>query len=85
MLVVGAIPKLVHLAIGDSNESVRRKAIYALSSEIRNYQPGLDEAVRSLPEDRRPSGTINSGDMEAVDRIIEGLRDDSKSKGSTTS
>ena len=85
MLVVGAIPKLVHLAIGDLNEAVRRKAIYALSSEVRNYQPALEEATRSLPEDARPRGTIDSGDMEAVDQVIERLRDVSQKKGSKTS
>lgn len=85
MLVVGAIPKLVHLAIEDSSEPVRRKAVYALSSEIRNYQPALEEAIRSLPEDVRPRGTIDSGDMEAVDQVIERLRDMSQKKGSKTS
>ena len=82
MLVVGAIPKLVHLAIEDKEEAVRRKAIYALSSEIRNYQPAFDEAVKSLPEDRRPKCMTDAGDMDAVDQIIEKLRDDSKNKRS---
>ncbi|TQS31401.1 hypothetical protein Golomagni_08316, partial [Golovinomyces magnicellulatus] len=36
----GGIPPLVHLAIKeDETEAVRRKAIYALRSAIRNYQP----------------------------------------------
>lgn len=82
MLVVGAIPKLVRLAIEDPHEPVRRKAIYALSSEIRNYQPGLEEAVKALPETVKPAGKTNSGDMDAVDRIVEKLREDSKNKAS---
>ena len=84
MLVVGAIPKLVHLATADSNEPVRRKAIYALSSEIRNYQPAFEEAVRLLPEDVRPLGKVDSGDMEAVDQVMERLRDLSQKKGAET-
>jgi hsp70-interacting protein len=76
--VVGSIPTLVKLAVKDSNESVRRKAIYALSSEVRNYQPGLDEAVKPLPESARPSGNTDAGDMEAIDKIIDHLRESSK-------
>lgn len=82
MLAVGAIPKLVRLAIDDSSEPMRRKAIYALSSEIRNYQPGLDEAVKSLPEDIRPSTRVDTGDMDAIDQIMDKLREDSKNKAS---
>lgn len=84
MLVLGAIPKLVYLATSDSNEPVRRKAIYALSSEIRNYQPAFEEAVKSLPEDVRPSEKVDAGDMEAVDQVMERLRDLSQRKGSET-
>jgi len=75
--VVGSIPTLVKLAVKDSNESVRRKAIYALSSEVRNYQPGLNEAVKALPESARPIGNIDAGDMEAIDKIIDHLRESS--------
>lgn len=80
MFVVGAIPKLVHLAIEDTNEPVRRKAIYALSSEVRNYQPALDEAMKSLPEEAKPREKVEAGNMDGVDQIIEKLREDSKSK-----
>lgn len=113
LLVVGGIPILVDLALDDPDEAVRRKAIYALSSEIRNYQPALDAAIVLLPEDvlsgggdpggkgagggggekeeeedmgkgggegRKDAGAaaekkgIDAGDMEAVDKIIEALR-----------
>lgn len=76
-LVVGGIPSLIKLAMEDSNEQVRRKAIYALSSETRNYQPGLDEALRVLPKGIAPEGAIDSADMEAVDRVMDRLREDS--------
>ena len=80
LLVGDAISKLVKLSINDANELVRRKAIYALSSEIRNYQAGLDVAVKTLPKGFAPEGAIDAGDMEAVDRVIEQLREDSKRK-----
>lgn len=79
--MVGAIPVLVKLGIEDPVESVRRKAIYALSSEIRNYQPGLDATLRTLPEEilvkvksRGMGQKFDTGDMEAVDLIIDELK-----------
>ena len=75
VLEMGTIPTLTKLATDDSTESVRRKAIYALSSETRNYQAGLDAAVKALPKVFAPEGAINAGDMEAVDRVIEQLRE----------
>ena len=79
-LAVGGIPRIVKLATEDSNEQVRRKAIYALSSETRNYQPGLDEALKTLPKGVAPEGAIDSTDMEAVDRVMDLLREDSVRK-----
>lgn len=77
LLVLGGIPTLVKLAREDPVETVRRKAIYALSSETRNYQPGLDEALRSLPKDFAQEGAVDATDMEAVDRITNRLREES--------
>ncbi|KAJ3486688.1 hypothetical protein NLG97_g6563 [Lecanicillium saksenae] len=54
LLAVGGIKPLVELATKDGETAaVRRKAVYALSSAIRNYQPGLDARWRSS----RPWGT----------------------------
>lgn len=80
LLAVDAIPVLAQLSIEDPNEPVRRKAIYALSSEIRNFQSGLDAALKTLPKAIIPEGAINAGDMEAVDRVIEQLRGNSARK-----
>ena len=80
LLALDAISVLTQLSIDDASEAVRRKAIYALSSEIRNFQPGLDAALRSLPKGIAPEGAIDAGDMEAVDRVIEQLREDSARK-----
>lgn len=78
-MVVGAIPVLVKLGIEDPVESVRRKAIYALSSEIRNYQPGLDLTLRTLPEEilvnaRGKEQNFDAGNMETMDFIIDALK-----------
>lgn len=75
--MVGAIPVLVKVGIEDPIQSVRRKAIYALSSEIRNYQPGLDATLRALPEEilvKITGPKFDSGDMETVDLIIDELK-----------
>ena len=77
--MVGAVPILVRLGIEDPVEPVRRKAIYALSSEIRNYQPGLDATLRTLPEEilvktRGMEHKFDAGNMETVDLIIDELK-----------
>ncbi|MCJ1378793.1 hsp70 nucleotide exchange factor fes1 [Xylographa soralifera] len=74
-LVMGAIPALVKMAFEEVDENIRRKALYALSSEMRNYQPATDEAVKALPEGLRIEGHIDAADMEAVDGVIARLRE----------
>ena len=80
LLTMGAIPKIINLALNDSEEAVRRKAIYALSSEVRNFQLGLDEAVKALPRSVAPEGAVSAGNMDAVDHIMEALRAQSARK-----
>ncbi|KAL9002595.1 MAG: hypothetical protein Q9188_004486 [Gyalolechia gomerana] len=82
LLAVDAIPTLVKLALEDPNEQVRRKAIYALSSETRNYPPAMKDLVQALPEEIRPGGTVDAGDMDEVDRVIDVIKKAS-SKGSS--
>lgn len=77
LLVNGAVPTLVDLAINDSSEPVRKKAILAVSSTIRNFQPGLDAAQKSLPTEYHSGDKIDAEDMEAVDTIVQRLRDNS--------
>lgn len=74
LLIVGALPTLVRMATSDSEKAVRKKAILALSSSIRNYQPGLDLVLLHLPNEHKPSDTIDANDMDAVDVIINSLR-----------
>ncbi|KAI1776037.1 Fes1-domain-containing protein [Hypoxylon cercidicola] len=59
---------------GETKE-VRRKAVYALSSAVRNYQPALDVAAKEL---RNRGETVQEGidatDMDAVDEVMNGLK-----------
>lgn len=73
-LAVNAIPPLVNLALQDSDEQVRRKAIYGLSSEIRNYPPALQVMVQHLPKDLRPEGVVNAADMDEVDNVMNAIK-----------
>ena len=70
---MNAIPKLVSLATTDTTQAVRKKAVLALSSAVRNYQPGTNELVKHLPEGYA-SGKVDAGDMEAIDAIMDKLR-----------
>ena len=72
-LVGGTIPVLVEMAQGgDGNEEekVQRKARYAISSLIRNYQPGVDEVLKSLGDE---GGKVDAENMEAVDELMKKL------------
>lgn len=71
---MGAIPTLVRLATTDSERNVRKKAINALSSSVRNFQPSLDAAVSHMPTEFKPSEKLDANDMESVDTLINQLR-----------
>ena len=75
LLAMGGIPKLCHMAIGDEVKSVRRKACYALSSSIRNYQPAMNEALKNLPKDITGPDHVSATDMDVIDAIMAKLRD----------
>lgn len=72
LLAMGGVEKLVGLATreGEGRE-VRRKAVYALSSAGRNYQPAMDVITQTLGKDK-----VDAGDMDEVDGVIGGLRED---------
>jgi len=74
LLVVGGVPKLVKLAMEDDNVAARKKSIYALSSEVRNCQPAMDEVMRFLPKGFT-SAKVDAMDMNAVDGIMTKLRE----------
>ncbi|KAF2710670.1 Fes1-domain-containing protein [Pleomassaria siparia CBS 279.74] len=74
LLIVGGIPPLVRLATQDSDTNVRKKAVGALSSVARNFQPGLDAIIPQLPAKFKPTGTLDANDMDSVDTLIDPLR-----------
>ncbi|KAI0540046.1 nucleotide exchange factor Fes1-domain-containing protein [Xylaria digitata] len=57
----------------------RRKAVYALSSAVRNYQPAMDVCATELRRQGEHVGgdgkPIDATDMDAVDLVINGLRE----------
>jgi hypothetical protein len=82
MLVLGAIPTLVKQATEDEFQDARKKAILALSSGTRNYQPSMDKAVEHLPAEHLPKGgKVDATDMEVVDTLMSSLRASSAKKG----
>lgn len=79
LLAMGGIPMLVERATKEGEgEKVRRKAIYALSSAVRNYQPSLDETLKELGKqgavDHGKGDKVDATDMEAIDEIMDFLR-----------
>ncbi|RAL02792.1 Hsp70 nucleotide exchange factor FES1 [Aspergillus ibericus CBS 121593] len=73
LVVFNALPILVSLSTKDTVPVVRKKAIYAISSAVRNYQPAMDEVTKSLPEGYSRD-KIDAGDMDAVDALMDKLR-----------
>ncbi|KAI9754956.1 MAG: hsp70 nucleotide exchange factor fes1 [Lichina confinis] len=76
------VPLLLDMALSDVDVKVRKKASYALSSIVRNYQPALDAMIAKLPHDimgTSGGGTHDAGDMEAVDHILARIRDKGQS------
>lgn len=81
MFAAGGVPMLVALATAeDMPEDVRRKAVYALSSAVRNYQPAMDVCIEELAKIGELDGKVevDATDMEAVDPIMNGLREMAK-------
>ncbi|KAI1175452.1 nucleotide exchange factor Fes1-domain-containing protein [Nemania sp. FL0916] len=68
-------------AAGEETKSVRRKALYALSSAVRNYQPAMDVCTAELQrqgQDANVGGdgkSVDATNMDAVDVVINGLKE----------
>lgn len=76
-LAIGGVSKLLKVALSEKTPSAtRKKAVYALSSLVRNYQPGLDALVAELPPKYRGEDKLDASDMAAVDTVIDRLRED---------
>ncbi|KAL2191896.1 Fes1-domain-containing protein [Thermothelomyces heterothallicus CBS 203.75] len=75
LLAMGGVPTLVRLALEEAEDvAVRRKAIYALSSAIRNYQPAMDVVAEKL-EPHGKGEKIDASDMNAVDALINWMKE----------
>lgn len=76
LLAMGGLPALVELAVKDGEPiDVRRKAVYALSSACRNYQPAMDLFAEELTKKGHATGKVDAANMEAVDQVVNGLRE----------
>lgn len=76
LLAMGGLPLLVNIATKeDEHTDVRRKAVYALSSAVRNYQPSMDLFSEELTKKGHETGKIDAANMEAVDEVVNGLRE----------
>ncbi|KAJ5415158.1 hypothetical protein N7465_003853 [Penicillium sp. CMV-2018d] len=73
LVELNEIPTLVNLATTESNPAARKKAIYAISSAVRNHQPALDALNKSLPEGY-PTDKTDAADMDGIDTIMDKLR-----------
>lgn len=79
LFAMGGLPSLVEIATKeDESEDVRRKAVYALSSACRNYQPSMDVCAEELTKRGHATDTVDAADMEAVDKIMNKLRENAK-------
>lgn len=74
-LAVNGVDKICRVALDDTDKGVRRKAVYALSSSVRNYQPAMNEAAKRLPKDIVGPDQLSAADMDVVDAIMAKLRD----------
>lgn len=78
LLAMGGIRPLVGLATRkEEHEAVRKKAIYALSSAVRNYQPAMDAAAEELRKgglDHGKGDKVDASDMDAIDDIMAWLK-----------
>lgn len=83
-LAAGAIPTLVAMSLNDEDANVRRKAVYALSSAVRNHQPAADVMADKLPSAMVGNGEgakVDAADMEQIDGIMTRLREHTGSNG----
>ena len=76
LLSIGGLSKIAWMALEESDQAARRKAVYALSSAVRNFQPGMDEALKTLPKNVTGPDHVNAADMDVIDAIMGKLREE---------
>ncbi|KAL2268660.1 hypothetical protein VTJ83DRAFT_3506 [Remersonia thermophila] len=82
LVAMGGVPKLVGLATKEGeHHAVRRKAVYALSSAVRNCQPAMDVAAEELEkrghghEKHGQGEKVDAADMDAIDAVMGYLKE----------
>ena len=76
LLAMNGIPPLARIALDPHEEKhTRRKAVYALSSACRNYQPAMNVLTGELEKVGMQTGSIDASDMDACDALIDGLKE----------
>lgn len=72
LYAMGGLKPLVEMATASNERTdVRRKAVYALSSACRNYQPAMDVFLEELKHGNK----VDAHDMDAVSVVIDGLKE----------
>ncbi|EPS40700.1 hypothetical protein H072_5419 [Dactylellina haptotyla CBS 200.50] len=72
-----SVGKLVNLALNDPAQDVRSKAVYAISSYVRNHQNALDQCVSSLPDGLKEEYSqkkLDASDMDGIDELRTRLK-----------
>jgi hsp70-interacting protein len=77
LVKTGGLPKLANLAVKDPATIVRKKAVLALSSAVRNCPEALDEVLPVLPDAVKPKDQqgVTSDDMDALNELFRKLRE----------
>ncbi|KAJ9663520.1 hsp70 nucleotide exchange factor fes1 [Neophaeococcomyces mojaviensis] len=75
LLSIGGVTKISKMAVDDQDAAARRKAVYALSSSVRNFQPGMNEALKTLPTNITGPDHVSASDMDVIDAIMAKLRE----------
>ncbi|KAI4598919.1 hsp70 nucleotide exchange factor fes1 [Pestalotiopsis sp. 9143b] len=91
LVALGGVEKIVAMVLGErlaqdgsetaapaepEKKDVRRKAVYALSSACRNYQPAMDVVSRELAKrEGKEADKVDAKNMDAVDVVIDALRE----------
>ncbi|PQE09491.1 putative FES1-Hsp70 nucleotide exchange factor protein [Rutstroemia sp. NJR-2017a BVV2] len=79
LVEMGGVEGLVKMACDEGEgKTARRKAVYALSSAVRNCQGGMDIAVKELGKlgKVKEGEKVDATDMERIDTIMEDLREE---------
>lgn len=77
LLAMGGVAMLVDVATKQGEErEVRRKAVYALSSACRNYQPAMDACTDALARQGREQGKVDAVNMDAMDEVMNKLKEE---------